>query len=236
VFPSFPSHAPSISPCQLPQPQAREPIPSSGGNGLLLYSDEDTENRQSRLLARAFHPPLRKQGLSSPFSVTGAVVVGGVGASRFLFSPSTAADTVPVNLAYSTEKDAWLTAAAQAFNSKNVALANSKKIIQVALGDSGSLDVGDKIFRGESRPVAWSPASELEWRRLDYQWNQKYGQNINATSTALYSTSPFRGLEALLSRTGRKSPSRRRHMPVHHATCPLRGAVLRERPNSPVRG
>ena len=131
----------------------------------------------------------RRSLLIGGLVVTGAVVAGGVGASRFFFSKSTAANTVPVNLAYSTEKDAWLTAAAQAFNSKNVALANSNKIIQVTLGDSGSLDVGDKIFRGESQPVAWSPASELEWQRLDYQWNQKYGQNINATSTALYPTS-----------------------------------------------
>ena len=116
---------------------------------------------------------------------TGAVIVGGLGASHFFISPSSTGNTVAVNLAYNTEKDAWLTAAAQAFNSKNIVLTNSSKIIQVALGDSGSLDVGDKIFSGESKPVAWSPASDLELQRLDYQWKQKYGQNINATSTSL---------------------------------------------------
>jgi len=112
----------------------------------------------------------------------GAVVGGGLAASRFFFTPTS---TVTVNFAYSTEKDAWLAAAAQAFNSKNIMLANSNKLIQVALGDSGSLDVGDKILNGESKPVAWSPASDLELNRLDYQWQQKYGQSINATSTAL---------------------------------------------------
>ena len=39
-----------LLPDSLPQPEARAPIPSSGGNGLLLYSDGGTENRQSRLL------------------------------------------------------------------------------------------------------------------------------------------------------------------------------------------
>ena len=63
VFPSFPSSAHSVSPVQ---PDAREPIPSSGGNGLLFYSDGDTENRQSRLRARAFHPPRRCAGADLP--------------------------------------------------------------------------------------------------------------------------------------------------------------------------
>ena len=112
----------------------------------------------------------------------GAVVGGGLAASHFFLAPTS---TVTVNFAYSTEKDAWLVAAAQAFNSKNIMLANSNKLIQVALGDSGSLDVGVKILNGESKPVAWSPASDLELNRLDYQWQQKYGQTINATSTAL---------------------------------------------------
>ena len=64
VFPVSPQ---SASPAG--QPEAREPIPSLGDNGLLLYSYGGTEIRQSRLMAPAFHPPLRKQGLSSPFPV-----------------------------------------------------------------------------------------------------------------------------------------------------------------------
>ena len=142
-----------------------------------------------------FSPQPSQQHISRRALLTGGLVTagilvgGGLTAAHFLSSSANsgagAGPAVTVNFAYSTEKDAWLTAAAQAFNNQKIKLAHTTKLIQVELGNSGSLDVGDKIARGEIRPAAWSPASDLELNRLDYQWGRSHnGQLVNATDTA----------------------------------------------------
>ncbi|HEY0752401.1 MAG TPA: protein kinase [Ktedonobacteraceae bacterium] len=87
-------------------------------------------------------------------------------------SSSSASGTVTVNLAYSTEKKDWLAPAVNAFNASNQKLRGSNKVIQVQLGDLGSVDSVGQILQGQLKPVAWSPASILEVNRLNYQWQK----------------------------------------------------------------
>ena len=177
--PSTPSgQSPLVLPATLAQPASSQTIPAPSTPPAAAFAAQIQSAPQQRISRRAL--------LIGGIVAAGVVVGGGFAAAHLLSSSSSntpVGSTVTVNFAFSTEKSDWLTAAAQAFNSKNVTLAGSNKIIQVELGDSGSLDLGDKILKGQSKPVAWSPASDLELLRLDYQWNQKYGQNINATET-----------------------------------------------------
>lgn len=89
-------------------------------------------------------------------------------------SPVSAGKTVTVNFAYSTEKAAWLQAVTSTFNQNNHILHGSDKVIQVQLGDLGSVDGQARILQGQLKPVAWSPASNLEINRLNYQWQQAH--------------------------------------------------------------
>jgi serine/threonine protein kinase len=117
----------------------------------------------------------------------GVIAGGGLAASRILggSGPATSG-TVRVDFTFSTEKAEWLSAALTAFNnSPQVKLAGGNKIIQVVLNDSGSLDVKDKIVKGELQPVAWSPASDLELQRLSYAWTKSHPQDIISSSTDL---------------------------------------------------
>jgi serine/threonine protein kinase len=120
----------------------------------------------------------------------GVIAGGGFAASRILGgggggAPS-AGGTVQVDFTFSTEKAGWLEAALAAFNnSSQVKLAGSNKTIQVVLNDSGSLDVKDKIVNGLLKPVAWSPANDVELRRLSYAWTQTQPQDILYSSAEL---------------------------------------------------
>ena len=83
--------------------------------------------------------------------------------------------TVTVTFAYSTEKAAWLQPAVTAFNNSNQKLSNGGKTINVQLTDLGSVDGQSQILSGQLKPVAWSPASNLEINRLNYKWQQAHG-------------------------------------------------------------
>jgi serine/threonine protein kinase/ABC-type Fe3+ transport system substrate-binding protein len=122
-------------------------------------------------------------------AVATAAVALAVG-SRFLPgtpTPAPTTGTVTLTFSYSTEKDAWIKSAIQAFhNSKAAILAGSNKAIQLELDNSGSLNVGDRILQGSSQLSAWSPASDLELNRLNYKWQKAHnGQDIVGFSSDL---------------------------------------------------
>jgi hypothetical protein len=85
--------------------------------------------------------------------------------------------TIPINIVYSTEKKGWLTAALDQFNQNNHNLLNNKTI-EVTLIGLGSVDSQTQILSGQTRPVAWTPASSQEMNRLNDAWTQKYNTPI----------------------------------------------------------
>lgn len=95
----------------------------------------------------------------------------------FTQSPGQAGGAVMVTFAYSTEKADWLRAAVSAFNQGNHTLNGNGKTIQVQLNDLGSVDGQAQILSGQLKPVAWSPASDLEINRLNYKWQQAHSGN-----------------------------------------------------------
>jgi len=190
--PSTPAAQPLVLPAISTQPA---PVPSRA-NPAATPTTPPLPAFAAQAQPVAYPPPApgqqrisRRALLAGGLAAAGVLVGGGLAAAHFLSPPANSGagvgPTVTVNFAYSTEKDAWLAAAAQAFNNQKFKLANTSKLIQVELGNSGSLDVGDKIATGAIQPAAWSPASDLELNRLDYQWGRSHnGQFVNATDTA----------------------------------------------------
>jgi len=85
-----------------------------------------------------------------------------------------AGETIAVAFAYSTEKAAWLQPAVAAFNKSAQTLNGTRKVINIQLTDLGSVDGQSQILSGQLKPVAWSPASNLEVNRLNYKWQQAH--------------------------------------------------------------
>lgn len=83
-------------------------------------------------------------------------------------------ETIPIPFAYSTEKAAWLQPAVAAFNKSAQTLNGTSKVINIQLTDLGSVDGQSQILSGQIKPVAWSPASNLEINRLNYKWQQAH--------------------------------------------------------------
>ena len=111
--------------------------------------------------------------------LAGAAVLalGGAGA-YFYFNRKTGnagtgtTGTITVNFTFSTEKDAWIKAATDAFHQSTPTL--NSKAIQIVLDERGSVDGHDKILSGAIQPTAWSPASFLELNQLSTDWQQKH--------------------------------------------------------------
>lgn len=95
-------------------------------------------------------------------------------------TPTPETDTVPVHFLYSTEKEAWLSAAIDDFHNTNHQC--NGKPIEIIPSSSGSADMVDQILtrRGDAKLIACSPASALELNRLDYLSRQSryFGQSI----------------------------------------------------------
>lgn len=121
--------------------------------------------------------------------VGGAIAVSGVAwaASNLLGShnsstgPAVLPATLPLPFVYSTEKDQWFQAAIEAFHKSDAARYQGSRI-EIQPQTSGSLDLTSQILSGESKPIAWSPASSLEVNRLNLAWQQHNGQDVVATN------------------------------------------------------
>lgn len=132
--------------------------------------------------------PPRQRGVSRRRflvgGLAGAVLIAGGGTTAYLLlnpkkstSGSSPLGTITVNFVYSTEKEAWMKAAANAFHQSNPTYQG--KAIQVALNELGSVDGHNKILSGEIKPTAWSPASFLELNQLSNDWQEAHsGQDI----------------------------------------------------------
>ncbi len=89
--------------------------------------------------------------------------------------------TLTLDFIYSTEKADWMKAVIQDFNNSNSTIGN--QVIQINGDGRGSGDAKERILSGELKPIAWSPASDLELNQLLNAWKQKHNnQEIYFTS------------------------------------------------------
>src|SRR5205085_10668324 len=100
-------------------------------------------------------------------AVAGAAIVSGV--AFFL----TTAETLNLNFTYSTEKQTWMQEVISDFNNSNTKVGN--RIVQIQGDPRGSVDAATKILNGQLKPVAWSPASDLELNQLLNNWKKQHG-------------------------------------------------------------
>jgi Ca-activated chloride channel family protein len=111
-----------------------------------------------------------------------AAIAGGIGITII---SRQGGSTIQVPILYSTEKGPWLNAALTAFNQSTSKTLNNKTI-QIQLTGLGSVDSQSQILGGQIKPIAWSPASNLEMARLNYKWQQAHnGKAIISTSQQL---------------------------------------------------
>jgi hypothetical protein len=81
-------------------------------------------------------------------------------------------ESIAVDFYCSTEKQAWMGAAADTFNANNVV--RQGKVIQINLRYGGSLALVNNILTGDALPVAWSPASSIEVDRFLTAWQKQH--------------------------------------------------------------
>ncbi len=126
--------------------------------------------------------PAASRRLSRRVVIGTAIAAAGLGVVGlpYFFSrqssgqPAGPTDQIPFKFIYSTEKEAWMSDAIQAFNRSQTTL-NGKLIVLDSPEDRGSGDAKTRILSGELRPVAWSPASSLEVNQLSDAWKAAHG-------------------------------------------------------------
>jgi ABC-type molybdate transport system substrate-binding protein len=85
------------------------------------------------------------------------------------------ADAVEITVVYSTEKQAWLEAAAAAFQQQNPK-------IKVTLVGKGSIDAMQAVLDGKLKPTVFSPADSLVMNLLISDWQVKNHSDLFATA------------------------------------------------------
>lgn len=86
--------------------------------------------------------------------------------------PSAGAAT-EITMLYSTEKQAWIEAAAQNFQKEH-------PDIRITLTGKGSFDAAQAILDGKEKPTVWSPADSLGLSMLAADWQTKTGAPLFA--------------------------------------------------------
>jgi Ca-activated chloride channel family protein len=88
-----------------------------------------------------------------------------------------AGDAVRVAFAYSPEKEQLLEPLVRAFNEEQVEVGGRPVFVDAEIVSSG--DAQERIGRQQLRPVAWSPASSLWGRLLNFQADQEWAPQDN---------------------------------------------------------
>ncbi len=183
----------------LERPRTLNPRLSQATETIILKAMEEEPQRRFQsaqamtqaILARPVAPlpipPPVQGGISRRALLIGggAAIVAAVALSEGVFhwpipfssnaAPAVVAGKISIDFIFSTEKDAWFGTAIDDFNKQQMTV--GAKTVEVQYDDSGSLDVASQIVGGQSKPVAWSPASTLELNRLSFKWQQAHGQN-----------------------------------------------------------
>jgi serine/threonine protein kinase/ABC-type sulfate transport system substrate-binding protein len=118
-------------------------------------------------------PRTRRAFLIGGAVVAGTAIVGGAAIFIANSNKKGASGTLTMNFTYSTEKQDWMEQVISDFNNSNTQVGN--KLIQIQPDPRGSVDAATRILNGDLKPVAWSPASDLELNKLINGWKQKHG-------------------------------------------------------------
>ncbi len=134
-------------------------------------------------------PNTRRAFLIGGAIVAGAAVVGGAALFLARGVPATGG-ILSLDFTYSTEKQDWMQQGIEEFNKSNAQVGN--KLIQIQGDARGSVDAMTRILDGRLKPVAWSPASDLELNQLINAWKKQHG------SQDIIYTSGDKGIQALV--------------------------------------
>jgi len=110
-----------------------------------------------------------EDGASGTGKTSGADAGGAAGGGK----PS--APAVEITVLYSSEKKAWLEAAAVDFRQQHPE-------ITVSLQGKGSIEAASDILDGKVKPTVWSPADSMVLNMLVADWDTKYHTPLFATS------------------------------------------------------
>jgi serine/threonine protein kinase/ABC-type sulfate transport system substrate-binding protein len=111
----------------------------------------------------------RRAFLIGGIAAAGAGIVGGAA----FFLTKNIGNTLNLNFTYSTEKQAWMQEVISDFNNSNIQVGN--RFVQIQGDPRGSVDAATQILNGQLKPVAWSPASDLELNQLLNNWKKQHG-------------------------------------------------------------
>jgi ABC-type Fe3+ transport system substrate-binding protein len=170
--------APMVAPALVAYPGAAPTLPGGYPAGSPLPPSPGAPVPGQRRISR-------RRILTGGLITVGVLAAGGGAYFYFNRNPSTpggaSAGTITLTFTYSSEKEAWMKAATDAFHKSGARFNN--KTIQVQLDERGSVDGHDRILSGEIKPVAWSPASFLELNQLSDDWQKVHsGQEVLITN------------------------------------------------------
>jgi serine/threonine protein kinase len=172
-----------------PTQSSRGRVANVIGQGIQTGGVQSSQQSSGRVLSPPSAPgyppqpaaPTRRALLIGGAAVVGAAVVGG---TAFFLLNKNATATLTLNFTYSTEKKDWMQAVIGDFNKSNTRVGN--KLVQIQDNSLGSVDAKTKILKGDLKPAAWSPASDLELNQLINAWKKENGgEDIVHTSGEL---------------------------------------------------
>ncbi len=102
---------------------------------------------------------------------------GGGGSGTGAAATTAADDAVRVPFAYSPEKEQLLAPLIRAFNEQGTEVGGRPVFVEAQVVSSG--EAQDQIGKQQLRPVAWSPASSLWGRLLNFQADQEWAPDDN---------------------------------------------------------
>jgi serine/threonine protein kinase len=165
-----------LPPSQFPSGPTSYPATSSPVTPNTLVATPGQSQLAGQVLSPP-QPPVTPLHTRRNFLVGGAIVAGvvvvGVGGTAFLLSQRPVSSTLTLNFTYSTEKQAWMQQVIGDFNNSHAQVGN--KLIQIQGDPRGSVDAATRILNGQLKPVAWSPASDLELNQLVNGWKKGHG-------------------------------------------------------------
>jgi ABC-type Fe3+ transport system substrate-binding protein/tRNA A-37 threonylcarbamoyl transferase component Bud32 len=103
-----------------------------------------------------------------------ALVIGGITTfALFAGGGAAAKSAIEVQVVYSSEKKEWMEATTAAFEKQHPDIA-------IKLDKMGSLEAGEAILAGKSRPVLWSPADTVVLDLFAADWRAAHGSDLLA--------------------------------------------------------
>src|SRR5512145_797945 len=98
--------------------------------------------------------------------------------------------SIEVKIESSNTKEDWLNAMVQDFNASGVKTSQGQTIV-VSVVHGGSGTGLDNILAGSSRPVVYSPGTDVWINQLNQKWKDQYNQPLIKAACPALTSEPF---------------------------------------------